>query len=137
MSEDSKGGRLKLRNCTGVPVIDLIGDLNDGAVKALETAIRSLVAAGHYNIVVNLKKTASANLRALRALNKTVSQVRSHYGSVDLVAEAGQIRELLHLGSLAGMFRLSASEAQAICKIKKLLRFPDEPGTGTSAHLTE
>jgi anti-anti-sigma factor len=136
MSDRDSGGKLNIRNSAGVPVIELVGDLNSAALNALETVMRRLVAAGHYNIVLNLKKSANANLKALSSLSKTISQVRSHYGAVDLVAEAGQIRELLRLGTLAGMFRLSASEAQAICKIKRLLRSPDEP-TGTNARLTE
>jgi len=137
MGEDNGGGKVRLRNCTGIPVIELAGDLNDAALRALEKALRGLASAGHYNIVVNLKKAAHINLKLLCSLGKTISQIRSHYGAVDLVAEAGQIRDMLRLDALKGMFRLNASEAQAICRIKRLLRIGDDPNAGSSARLTE
>jgi anti-anti-sigma factor len=136
MSEE-KGSKLRLRNCGGVPVIDLLGEINGAAVNTLESAIGKLAEAGHYHIIVNLQKAAGANLKALGSLRKTVEQIRKRYGTVDLVAEAGQIREMLRLGNLKGLFRLSSTEAQAIGKIKRLLRLPDDSAAGTSARLTE
>ncbi|MDO8586498.1 MAG: STAS domain-containing protein [Armatimonadota bacterium] len=127
----------KLRNCGGVPVIELTGELNATALKRLEKAMRSLAAAGHYNLVVDLKKAAIANLRILGSLKKTIAHIRSHYGAVDLVAEAGQVRDLLKIEHLAGLFRINKSEAQAIRKIKRLLRLPDDSEACSSAHITE
>jgi anti-anti-sigma regulatory factor len=137
MPDESAANKLRLRNRGGVPVIELVGDLNGAAIAGLESCMRSLAAAGHYNIVLNLQKAANANLKALTSLSKTIAQIRSHYGSVDLVAETGQLRELLRLENLTGLFRFNSSEAQAITKIKRLLHFPDEPAAGTSARLTE
>ena len=137
MSDENIGNRLRLRNRGGVLIIELIGDLNEAALVGLESCMRGLAAAGHYNIVLNLRKAAIVNLKALTSLSKTIAQIRSHHGSVDLVAEAGQLRELLRLENLTGLFRFNASEAQAITKIKRLLHFPDEPAAGTSARLTE
>ncbi|MDO8682705.1 MAG: hypothetical protein Q7N50_04410 [Armatimonadota bacterium] len=137
MSDLGDGSGVKLRNWAGVPVIEFVGELNDAALKKLEIAISSLASAGHYHIVLNLKKAANANLKALESLKNTFETIRKRYGIVDLVAEGYQVRELLRMENLAGLFRINASEAQAIRKIKKLLRLPDEPVAGTSARITE
>jgi len=138
MSDNHGGFMLKLRNWAGVPIIEAVGDLNETTLSALETAMRKLAAAGHYHIILNLKKAASVNFKALSCLGETVSQIRKRYGGVDLVAEAAQIREMMRLQDLAGLFRFSASEGQAVRKIKKLLLLPEEkPAAGTPARLTE
>ena len=135
MNDQNNG--FKLRNCGGVPVIELIGELNEATLKRLETVMRTLASAGHYHLVVNLQRAATANLKVLGSLKKTLSHIRRHYGAVDLVAEAGQVRELLKMEKLAGLFRINSSEAQAIRKIKKLLRLPDDSTAGASARITE
>lgn len=134
---DQDCANVKLRNCGGVPVIDLIGELNDAALCKIETAMRSLAAAGHLHLVVNLRKAVGANLKALDSLRNTIAQIRSHHGMVDLVAEAGQVRELRSMESLSGLLRLNPSEAHAIRKIKRLLRLPDDSVAGTPARITE
>jgi hypothetical protein len=128
---------IRLRNCGGVPVIELIGELNEAALGRIESAMRSLAAAGHYHLVVNVRKAVGANLKALNSLRNTIAQIRSHHGMVDLVAEAGQARELRSMESLSGLLRVNPSEAHAIRKIKRLLRLPDDSVAGTSARLSE
>jgi len=138
MSDDHGGCKIKLRNWAGVPIIEAIGDLNETALSTLEDAVRRLGAAGHYHIILNLKKAARVNFKALDCLGAAISQIRRRHGAVDLVAEAAQIREMMGLGNLVGLFRFNASESQAVRKIKKLLLLPDEkPAAGTPARLME
>jgi hypothetical protein len=127
---------IKLRNVSGVPVIDVIGVLNKTALSSVESTITRLCSAGHYNIVVNVKRAMAANLMILESLADCVKQVRSHYGIVEVVAEACQIAQLSGMDALVKLFRFGDSEAIAFQRIKKLLR-PDEYLSGATARLRE
>jgi hypothetical protein len=127
---------VKIKNVAGVPVIEIIGVLNRAAVSAVENTINQLASAGHYNIVLNVKRALAANLTILESLADSVKQIRSHYGSVELVAEAGQITQVPNAGSLFQLFRFCVSEGQAFQRIKKLLR-PDDDFQGAPVRLGE
>lgn len=140
MGETKEGFQINLRNCSGVPVLEFIGELNKAGLAALERALSGLANAGHYHVVLNVQKAIAANSKALVYLSRTAKSIRSHYGSVDLVAEKRQAQELLSNSGLAGLFRFCASEAQALCRIKRLQRSPDPPsanGNGTTARIAE
>lgn len=124
-----------LKNFSGVPIIEVIGTVNEINLRMIERMILALETAGHYNIVVNVRSVVEGNLELLRALAKCVGRIRCHYGNIDLVAEAVQIKEMANDG-LARLFRLCTSESQALARIKQLLRGPEETAV-TSAKIME
>jgi cell division inhibitor SulA len=128
--------KLLLKNSSGIPVIEVIGVLNNASVKALESMIAALEAAGHYNIVLNIRKALAANFEHLSSLSKCVGRIRGHYGNIELVADAAQIKQMATNG-LARLFRLCTSESQAFGRIKRLPRPPDETVTATSARIMD
>jgi hypothetical protein len=134
---DRRNNGVKLRNFSGVPVIELVGEFNSAAVRTIESVMHKLADAGHYHLVVNVKRAAGVNPKVLASLAGALARIRKSYGMVDLVAEAGQVQDLPRMRKLAGLFRLNSSEAQAIGKIKRLLRLPDDSVAGTSARITE
>ena len=140
MGETKEGFQIKIRNWSGVPVLEFIGELNRAGATALERSLSGLANAGHYHVVLNIQKAIAANSKALGCLGRTAKRIQSHYGSVDLVAEKGQVQELLRNNGLTRLFRFCTSEAQALCRIKRLQRSPDPPlagHEGTTARLAE
>ncbi|MCE5199787.1 MAG: hypothetical protein ABFD54_01305 [Armatimonadota bacterium] len=126
MSNSTNDGfEIRLRNAEGIPILHLVGTVSKTALKALKSTMDSLASAGHYNIVLNLERASVANWRFLTGLAGAVRNIRSHYGAVDLVVARGPLKQLSGLEPLVRLFRLSASENQAICRIKRLCRQPD------------
>jgi len=140
LGETKDGFRINLRNRSGVPVLEFIGELNRAGVCALDRTLSTLMNAGHYHVVVNMQRAMAANARALSSLGRAAKRIQSHYGSLDLVAEHGQVQEFLQENRLARLFRFCTSEAQALCRIKRLPRSPDSPvegREGTTARIVE
>jgi hypothetical protein len=81
---------IALRNYAGVPVVDLVGEINKRTMTTLNDILGKLVQAGHYNVMLNLKRAAWDNNGALDALKKAAKVFR-HYGNVDLIVEGEQL----------------------------------------------
>lgn len=126
-----------IRNHSGIPVVEIVGELNRAAIGAIESSISALASAGHYHIVLNIRKAVAANTKALESLKSSAEAVVKHYGAIDIVGEAGQIGQLLSLDGLAKAFRFCTSENEALRKIKKLTRRPEDNEQGCSAHVME
>lgn len=140
LSETKEGFKINLRNCSGVPVLEFIGELNRTGLAALERTLSALADAGHYHVVLNLQRAMAANARALACLGGVVKRIRNHYGSVDLITDDGQTQKLLSHDGLARLFRFCTSEAQALCRIKRLQRSPGPRpagAEGTTARMAE
>lgn len=111
---------IALRNYAGIPVVDLVGEINRNTLGKLEEILDRLVRAGHYNVMINLKRAACQNLTNLASLERIAKLFRSHHGSLDLVAEAEQIAGLVQRKSFSALFRLCTSEGQALTRIRKI-----------------
>jgi hypothetical protein len=121
--------KILIRNCGGVPVLDVIGSLNARAISTLEGIINTLASGGHFHIVLNLKRAAAVNASLLKKLSGAAQSIISHYGAIDVVAETAVAREAK---ALADIFRFCKSENEAFRRIKKLTRLPEptEPSYG-------
>ena len=116
---------IRLRNADGIPVLQLCGNITKTALKAVKLTLDRLASAGHYHIVIDVERVQANNWRFLSGLAGTVRNIRAHYGSVDLIADSDRAAQLSALGSVAELFRLSESQSQAISRIKRLRREPD------------
>lgn len=128
--------RLGLRNLSGVPVLDVAGDINRMTVRAIEETASRLVRAGHYHLVVNIQKAPATNARTLRPLSRLAREARKHYGGVALVAGLGWAGHSLS-SEFRKLFFLCASETDALLKIKRLAHVSDTDREGTRARLAE
>lgn len=128
---------ITISNYAGVPVIGLAGEINKHALAMLNDTLSKLARAGHYNVMVNIKQAARQSLDSLTSLKKVAKLFQTHYGNLDLIAEAEQISGLLKLRSLADSVRFHTSEGQALTRIRRL----PSPSVGLvrpmSAHLSE
>ncbi len=128
---------ITLRNYAGVPVLDLAGEINKNTLGKLEEMVERLVSAGHYNVMINLKRAAAQGLTNLDALKRVAQLVQSHYGNLDLIAEAEQISGLSQRSTMEKLVRFCTSEGQALTRIR---RIPGPTASGvrsTSATLAE
>jgi len=137
MANKDKDCKISIRNCGGVPVVEIVGELNRAALRAVESTISTLASAGHYHIVLNIERAVAANLRVVEKLQGAAKHVLRHYGAIDVVAQAGQISQLLGLKNIGRLFRFCTSENEALRRIKKLARPPDSSEPECSAHIME
>lgn len=128
---------IALRNYAGVPVVDLVGEIDSKTLRKLEETLQRLVRAGHCNVMINLKRAACQNLTALASLTKTAKLFQSHHGNLDLIAEAEEIARLLRQESLNNLFRFCTSEWQALTRIRKIPVASASRVKPTSARLVE
>ena len=128
---------ITLRNYAGVPVLDLVGEINNKTLGTLEEIVERLVGAGHYNVMINLKRAAAQGLTSLDSLKKVAKLVQSHYGNLDLIAEAEQIAGLIQRKSMDKLFRFCTSEGQALTLIRRIPRPTASGVRSTPARLME
>lgn len=128
---------IALRNYSGVPVVELAGEINKKTLAMLNDTLIKLAQAGHYNVVLNLKNAAWKNLTALTSLETIAKVFKTHYGNLDVIVDTSQIVELLKLRSLGRLFRFFTSEVQALTCIKRLPVPSFEGVSAMPAHLVE
>lgn len=116
---------IRLKNAEGIPVLTLGGTITKTALKAVKSTIDRLAGAGHYHIVLNIERAQLQNWRFLGGLAGSFSNIRNHYGTIDVIAAQDKIQQLLTLTPIANLFRLCRSDAEAILRIKRLSRQPD------------
>jgi anti-anti-sigma regulatory factor len=113
------GFSIALRNCAGIPVVELVGEINKKTIATLNDILGKLIRAGHYNVMLNLKRADWQRSATLESLKKIAKMFQVHYGHVDVIAEKEQISGLSKL-RLDSLFRFCTSEGQALIRIKKL-----------------
>lgn len=128
---------IALRNYAGVPVVELVGELNKKTLARLNDILGQLAGAGHYHVMINLKRAAWHNLTALASLEKAARTFRSHYGNLDVIAESAQINGLLESRALAAMLRFCTSEGQAFRRIRRLPAPAENGVKPLPAHLAD
>lgn len=128
---------IALRNYAGVPVVELVGDLNKTTLNKLNDVLKRLASAGHYNVMVNLKRAVLENLSALASLNKVAQMFQAHYGGLDVILEAKQISALMDGKKRNFLVRFCTSEGQALARIRRLPAASAHDVTPMQAHLAE
>ena len=113
------GDAVSLRVMSGVPVVEVFGEWAPSVMDSLTGMIGALAEAGHYEIVVNVKRAELSGIDALGSLASVVRLVRSHCGHVDIVGTAEQLRTLV-VQPGERSFRLSGSIESAIGRIKRM-----------------
>lgn len=127
---------IRLRNAEGIPVIQLGGTITKTALRAVKSTMDRLASAGHYNIIINAERVQSINWRFLTALAGTISNIKSHYGCVELVVNREALAQIRLVGKIADLYRICMSECQAVSMIKGIRMYAD--GTAaTNARLME
>jgi hypothetical protein len=123
---------IALRNYAGVPVVELVGKVNDATVSKLNDILNRLAQAGHYNVMVNLKRAVwdARNKKIFSSLEKAAEVFQKHYGYLSVIADTGQVASLLESHRLTQALKFCTSEGQALTRIKRL------PGPSVSNPVT-
>jgi anti-anti-sigma regulatory factor len=111
--------KVLIKNMSGVPVLEVFGEINRTTVRMIERTAFELAKAGHYHLVLNIENAAVANARALAPLSRLLREVKRHYGGVILVTRLEQVGQRISR-ELQGLLQLCASEAEALLRIKRL-----------------
>ncbi len=111
--------RVLIKNMSGVPVLEVFGEINRTTVRMIERTASELAKAGHYHLVLNIENAAVANSRALAPLSRLLREVKRHYGGVILVTRLEQVGQRISR-ELQGLLQFCASETEALLKIKRL-----------------
>ena len=93
----------------------------DSPSKLIHTLMQ-LMAAGHYNVIINLEHALASDWEFLQDLAEAVNDARNHYGSVHLVVSHECADRLRYARNVANLFRVSRSENQAVSRILGLSR---------------
>jgi hypothetical protein len=112
----AKNPQVRIKNYTGIPVLDVAGELNAETLRQIARQIERLVDAGHFHIVFNLRRAVLAGLRGLRAVNDAARTLRRHHGSLYIIADLGQEAEIKRLRLPKGTW-ICRSEEHAVAKI--------------------
>ena len=130
---------IALRNYAGIPVVELVGEINKTMVLNLEDILGKLVRAGHYNVMLNMKRAGWQNLNALKTLEKLAKTLQKHYGNLDVIAEMEQINLIRGNApaSMSNLLGFCTSEGQALARIRRLPVPSVYDVTPMSARLTE
>lgn len=111
---------IALRNYAGVPVVELAGQVNEKTLMALKDLLSKLIQAGHYNVMLNLKRAIWEKENLFSYLEAVARLFKRHYGNLDIVVEAGQMAELMGSKSIPRFLRFCGSEGQALGRIRGL-----------------
>ncbi|MCL6629891.1 MAG: hypothetical protein K6U00_09860 [Armatimonadetes bacterium] len=128
---------IALRNYAGVPVVELVGKVTNTTIASLNQILNRLAQAGHYNVMVNLKRAAWENMKVFSSLEKAAEVFQKHYGYLDVIAEATQIASLLESHRLSQVLRFCTSEGQALTRIKRIPGPSALDPVAMQAHLAE
>lgn len=128
---------IALRNYAGVPVVELVGEINAATISALNDILGKLVQAGHYDVMVNLKRAAGQDSALLKSLDKVGKLMRTHYGNLNVIAETKQIMGLSSAGAVGKAVKFCTSEGQALTRIRRLHAASVGGVTPMAAHLSE
>jgi len=107
---------------SGVPVVHIVGMWSDATERLLQNTVTRLMAAGHYDIIINLASAtglAGMDLGWLDGLGGLASALRSRCGQLDVVASVEQIRAGL-MRQAHSCWRWATSEEEAVCRVKGL-----------------
>ncbi len=133
------GENLVMHLNSGIPVLQIVGMWSDATERLLHSTVTRLMAAGHYDIIVNL-----ANVTGLAGVERSVidglcgmaSAVRSRCGRLDVVGSVEQVREGL-MRQAQSCWKWATSEEEAVCRVKGLINGVCSPVSIINARLNE
>ena len=103
------------REAGQVAIIDLKGGLTIASgIGLLRQQVKSLVAAGHKNVLVNLKELIYLDSAGMGELVSACTTLRNLGGDLRLVSPQERVRNLLHMTKLVSIFAVFGDEQAAL-----------------------
>ena len=103
------------REAGQVAIIDLKGGLTVASgIGLLRQQVKSLVAAGHKNVLVNLKELLYLDSAGMGELVSACTTLRNLGGDLRLVSPQERVRNLLQMTKLVSIFSVFGDEQAAL-----------------------
>jgi len=98
----------------GVVVFDIEGEVDLYNSPELKEAIKKMIEAKKYNIVVNLAKVSYIDSSGIGALISSLSNLKKYQGSLKITNLQGSVKKVFELTKLTSFFEIYNSEEEAI-----------------------
>lgn len=105
---------LETRETGGRTVVSVGGEIDVYTAPRLRDRISDLVAAGEYNLVIDMEKVDFLDSTGLGVLVGGLKKVRAHDGSMELVCNQDRLLKIFRITGLAKVFTIHESEAAAL-----------------------
>lgn len=105
---------LETREASGRTVIAVGGEIDVYTAPKLRDTITDLVAAGAYDLVVDLSAVEFLDSTGLGVLVGGLKKVRSHDGSLSLVCAQDRLLKIFRITGLSKVFDIHPDEATAL-----------------------
>ena len=108
-------GHATTRQAGNVAVVDLSGSITvAGGTRLLRCTIKDLVAAGHKNVLLNLRDLTYLDSAGMGELVEACTTLRNQGGDLKLVNPQERITKLLRITKLFMIFAIFADEPAAL-----------------------
>jgi len=106
--------KISNRQIAGVTILDISGRVVAGEAVQLRDSVRSLIARGEKNIVLNLAEVPYIDSAGIGELVSALVAVRRESGCMGLLNLTRRVRDVLEIVKLVPVFRIFDNEAQAV-----------------------
>jgi anti-sigma B factor antagonist len=106
--------KISNRQIAGVTILDISGRVVAGEAVQLRDSVRSLIARGEKNIVLNLAEVPYIDSAGIGELVSALVAVRRDGGCMGLLHLTRRVRDVLEIVKLVPVFRIFDNEAQAV-----------------------
>ena len=103
----------------GIPILSLKGEIDLHTCATLRDALRDLIEAQHYDIVINLAEVPYLDSAALGVLVDAVRRVREHDGTISLVSTTPFVRRAFEITRLVKIFQLFEDNEAALAEVRQ------------------
>ena len=106
--------KISNRRIADVTILDISGRVVAGEAVLLRDSVRSLIARGEKNIVLNLAEVPYIDSAGIGELVSALVAVRRESGCMGLLHLTIRVRDVLEIVKLVPVFRIFDNEAQAV-----------------------
>ncbi|WP_370246964.1 STAS domain-containing protein [Nocardioides sp.] len=105
---------LETRDVDGRTIVSVGGEIDVYTAPKLRETISDLVAAGHYQLIIDLQGVEFLDSTGLGVLVGGLKRVRAHDGSLELVCHQDRLLKIFRITGLAKVFVIHDSPETAL-----------------------
>ncbi len=107
--------KIKIRECEGVTVLDISGDITIGKGDVeLRKEITDIIGSDRKNILLNLKKVAFIDSSGIGEIVRSFTTVQKNGGKLKLLNLESKVRDLFVITRLITVFESYENESEAV-----------------------
>lgn len=110
--------KVETRDGETVAVLLPIGFINAHTVETFDTALRSVLDNGRYQVVINARALAYVASAGLGALVGTIEEIRENGGDIRICELSESVEAIFDMVGLPHLFRIFKTEEEAISSFR-------------------